>query len=222
MHIIGVGEPVRNASKASQASTAGHVPAPSSRYAIVVIGGSAGGLESVRTILHGLPADFTSPILVVLHLHPKYISHVAEILRRQTNLEVKDAEDQETIARGRVYMAPPNRHLLVKDGVLALSDTPAVNYSRPAIDQTFESVVKTYGSRVIGVVLSGFGRDGAEGLGAIKKAGGFAIVEDPLTAQFPAMPSAAVSASSVDRIVTLDDIAPLLLELSGVMQESVE
>jgi two-component system chemotaxis response regulator CheB len=194
---------------------------PCQRYAIVAIGGSAGGLESVRTILHGLPAEFTTPILVVLHLHPKFISHVAEILRRQTNLDVKDAEAEETITKGRVYMAPPNRHLLVHQGVIKLSETPAVNFTRPAVDRTFESVVKTYGSRVIGVVLSGTGRDGSEGLRAIKEAGGFAIVEDPLTARFSGMPTAAVSASSVDRIVPLDDIAPLLLELSGVMQESV-
>jgi two-component system, chemotaxis family, protein-glutamate methylesterase/glutaminase len=176
----------------------------------------------VRTILHGLPPDFTYPILVVLHLHPTSISHVAEILRRQTGLKVKDAEEQDTLAKGHVYLAPPNRHLLMDRGVLQLSDTPAVNFSRPAIDQTFESVVNTYGSRVIGVVLSGFGRDGSEGLRAIKEAGGFAIVEDPLTARFPAMPTAAVSASSVDRIMPLDEIAPLLLELSGVMQESVD
>ena len=83
-------------------------------------------------------------------------------------------------------MAPPNRHLLVDGGVVKLSDTPAVNYTRPAVDRTFESVVETYGSRVIGVVLSGSGRDGSEGLRAIKEAGGFTIVEDPLTARFPA------------------------------------
>ncbi len=146
---------------------------------------------------------------------------MAEILGRQTDLEVKDAEEHETIAKGCVYMAPPNRHLLINRGVLKLSDTPAVNYSRPAIDRTFESVVKTYGSRVIGIVLSGSGKDGSEGLRAIKEAGGFAIVEDPLTARFSAMPTAAVSASSVDRILPLNDIAPLLLELAGAMQESV-
>ncbi len=212
---------MRNASKVGGTNSTGDGPAVPSRYAIVVIGGSAGGLESVRTILHGLPAGFISPILVVLHVHPKYISHMAEILGRQTDLEVKDAEEHETIAKGCVYMAPPNRHLLINRGVLKLSDTPAVNYSRPAIDRTFESVVKTYGSRVIGIVLSGSGKDGSEGLRAIKEAGGFAIVEDPLTARFSAMPTAAVSASSVDRILPLNDIAPLLLELAGAMQESV-
>ena len=200
---------------------AGDIPAVPSRYAMIAIGGSAGGLEAVRTILQGLPADFTTPILIVVHLHPKFISHIAEILRRQTSLEVKDAEDQETIAQGRVYMAPRNRHLLVNRGLIKLSDTPAVNYSRPSVDRTFESVAKTYGSRAIGIVLSGTGRDGSEGLRAIKEAGGFAIVEDPLSARFSGMPTAAVSASSVDRIMPLNEIAPLLMELSGAMQGSV-
>ncbi len=211
---------MRSASKAAAVSGAGNGGDPLARYAIVAIGGSAGGLESVRVILHGLPADFASPILVVLHLHPKYTSHVAEILRRQTGLQVKDAEEEETIAGGTVYLAQPNRHLLVDRGVIQLSDTPAVNFSRPAVDRTFDSVVKTYGSRVIGVVLSGSGKDGSEGLRAIKEAGGFAIVEDPLTARFPGMPTAAVSASSVDRIVPLNDIAPLLVELSGSLRGS--
>ncbi len=212
---------MRNASKAPAANTARETPAVPSRYSVVTIGGSAGGLESIRTILHGLPSDFSCPILVVLHLHPKYTSHVAEILRRQTSLEVEDAQDEETIVRGHVYMAPPNRHLLVNRGVIKLSETPAVNFSRPAIDRTFESVSKTYGSGVIGVVLSGSGKDGSEGLRVIKEAGGFGIVEDPLTARFSAMPTAAISASMVDRILPLNDIAPLLLELSGALQESL-
>jgi two-component system chemotaxis response regulator CheB len=206
---------VRHLHKAAVVDGGGNGGDPLARYAIVAIGGSAGGLESVGTILRGLPADFASPILVVLHIHPKYISHAAEILRRRTDLQVKDAEEHESIASGRVYMAPPDRHLLVDDGFIQLANTPAVNYSRPAIDRTFDSVVQAYGSRVIGVILSGSGKDGSEGLRAIKAAGGFAIVEDPLTARFPAMPTAAVSASSVDRVLPLKEIAPLLLQLSG-------
>jgi len=185
------------------------------RYSIVAVGGSAGGLESVNTILTGLPANFASPILVVIHLHPNYISHAAEILRRQTKLKVKDAQERDPIHSGVVYLAPPDRHLLVSDGLVELTSTPAVNFSRPSIDTTFASVVKAYGSKVIGVVLSGSGRDGAQGLRAVKEAGGFAIVEDPLTARFSAMPRAAVSASAVDSVLPLREIAPLLLRLSG-------
>lgn len=190
------------------------------QYAIVAIGGSAGGLESVGTVLHGLPAEFASPILVVIHVHPKYISHAAEILRRQTNLQVKDAAEHETVTAGTVYIAPPDRHLLVRDGTIELANTPAVNFSRPSIDRTFNSVVKAYGPKVIGVVLSGSGRDGSEGLREIKDAGGYAIVEDPRTARFPGMPSAAVSASSVDQVLPLAKIAPLLVTLTSSMRGS--
>jgi two-component system chemotaxis response regulator CheB len=187
-------------------------------YSIVAIGGSAGGLTSVITILQGLPADFAWPILVVLHLHPLYISHAADILGRQTSLKVKDAQQHDMLQRGIVYLAPTDHHLLVSDGLVELSTTAAVNYSRPAIDRTFNSVVQAYGAKVIGVVLSGSGKDGSEGLRAIKQAGGFAIVEDPLTARFSAMPSAAVSASVVDCVLPLEQIAPLLVKLSGTLQ----
>jgi two-component system chemotaxis response regulator CheB len=197
-----------------------HDPDSLTRYAIVAIGGSAGGLESVCTILQELPANFASPILVVLHLHPKYTSHAAEILCRKTVLRVKDAQEHEVISPGFVYMAPPDRHLLVRDGVVSLSESPAVNFSRPAIDRTFGSVVQAYGSRVVGVVLSGSGKDGAEGLREIKQAGGFTIVEDPGSAKFSAMPTAAISASSVDCVVPLAGIAPLLLKLSGSVRGS--
>jgi len=206
--------------KAEASHAAGGLVDAQSRYDIVVMGGSAGGLESVRTILSSLPATFALPILVVLHLHPKFTSHVAEILRRQTPLQVKDAEEEETLASGWVYLAPTNLHLLVNRGLVKLSSTPQVNYSRPAIDRTFDSVVKTYGAKVIGVVLSGSGRDGSEGLRTIKEAGGFAVVEDPLGARFPAMPTAAMTAATVDRILPLGEIAPLLIELSGSLRGS--
>ena len=171
-------------------------------------------------MLHDLPADFPLPILVVIHLHPDYTSHAAEILRRHTQLQVKDGEEHDTLQPGVVYMAPRNRHLLVNSGRITLADTAAVHFIRPALDQTFNSVVEAYGAHVIGVVLSGFGKDGSEGLRAIKTAGGFTIVEDPLTARFPAMPSAAIAAATADRMVPLQEIAPLLVKLSGRARES--
>lgn len=209
---------VHNESGAAMLKGNGKVGGTRLRYCLVAIGGSAGGLESVATILSGLPADFAAPILVVIHLHPNYVSHAAEILRRRTKLKVKDAQEQDAIQSGVVYLAPPDHHLLVNEGLVELSSTPLVNYSRPAIDATFDSVVKAYGSKVVGVVLSGNGKDGAKGLQAIKQAGGFAIVEDPLTARFSAMPTAAASSSAVDSVVPLKDIAPLLLKLSGLMR----
>ncbi len=184
------------------------------RYSIVAIGASAGGLEAVSAILHDLRADFRSPILVVLHLHPDYTSHVADILRRCTKLRVQDAQEHDALQRGVAYLATPDRHLLISAGQIVLSHSPAVNFSRPSIDMTFDSVVKAYGSKVIGVILSGSGKDGSEGLRAIKLAGGFTIVEDPQTARFPAMPTAAVSASNVDCVLPLKDIGALLVKLS--------
>lgn len=205
-----------NAALVAGAGKGRGVPA---HYSMVAIGGSAGGLESVSTILNGLPANFVSPILVVIHLHPDYNSHVAEILRRKTKLKVKDAQEREVIKTGVVYLAPRNHHLLIRDGLVELTSTAAVNYSRPSIDTMFASVVKAYGAGVIGVILSGTGKDGAEGLRAIKEAGGFAIVEDPLTAKFSAMPAAAVLASAAARVVSLKEIAPLLLKVSGTVEE---
>ena len=199
----------------------GDVVASPARYSIVVLGGSAGGLGSVGTILEGLPLEFPAPILVVIHLHPSYTSHATAILCRRTHLKVKDAQEHETIRGGFVYLAPPDRHLLIENGIVTLSDTPAVNYTRPAIDRTFDSVVQAYGAKVIGVVLSGTGKDGSEGLRSIKQAGGFAIVEDPTTATYAAMPQAAVSASSVDGVLPLKDIAPLLVKLSRLCQDSL-
>lgn len=184
-------------------------------YAIIAMGGSAGGLQAVSSILKALPTDFAAPILVVIHLPRTYISHAAEILRRETGLNVKDAEQDEIIAGGIVYIAQPNRHLLVVAGNIKLSDTPAVNFSRPAIDRTFDSLASAYGPKVIGIVLSGSGKDGSEGLRAIKQAGGYAIVQDPITARFAAMPSNAVSAAHADSVLPLKEIAPLLLKLSG-------
>jgi two-component system chemotaxis response regulator CheB len=114
-----------------------------------------------------------------------------------------------------VYIAARDRHLLIERGAITLVNTPAVNFSRPAVDRTFESVVQAYKSRVVGVILSGSGKDGSRGLHEIKEAGGFAIVEDPQTARFCGMPAAAVSAAIVDQVLSLRDIAPSLVTLSG-------
>jgi two-component system chemotaxis response regulator CheB len=132
---------VDNEPSATLVSDGGKSTGTLARYSIVAIGGSAGGLESVSTILRGLPADFASPILVVLHLHPNHTSHAAEILRRQTRLKIKDAQQRDPILTGVVYLAPPDHHLLVSAGRVELTTTPAVNYSRPAIDTMFDSVV---------------------------------------------------------------------------------
>jgi two-component system chemotaxis response regulator CheB len=212
---------LRNDTNLAAVASVGKAGRTLARYSIVAIGASAGGLEAVSTVLRDLEADFASPIIVVLHLHPDYTSHMADILSRYTKLQVKNAEERDAIQPGVVYVATPDRHLLISAGQVVLSNTAAVNFSRPSIDTTFESIVKAYGSKVIGVVLSGSGKDGSEGLRAIKAAGGYTIVEDPLTARFSAMPRAAVSASSVDYVLPLNAIASLLVKLAAELQGTV-
>lgn len=190
------------------------------RYSIIAIGASAGGLEAITTILRALPGSFRCPIVVVIHQHPSFVSHAAEILGRCTSLKVKEAVRSERIREGCVYLAPPNLHLLITNGAVELADTPVVHFTRPSVDTMFASVAASYGARCIGVVLSGSGRDGADGLAAIKAAGGFTIVEDPHSARFNSMPSAAMAQACVDRAVPAKEIADLLNKLTVLEAES--
>ncbi len=190
------------------------------KYSIVAIGASAGGLEAITTILRGLHGSFRCPIVVVIHQHPAFVSHAAEILGRCTNLHVKEAVRSERIRPGVVYLAPPNLHLLITNGAVELADTPVVHFTRPSVDTMFASVAASYGARCIGVILSGSGRDGADGLAAIKAAGGFTIVEDPQSARFNSMPSAALALGGVDRAVPAKEIADLLSRLTMMEAEA--
>jgi two-component system chemotaxis response regulator CheB len=190
------------------------------KYSIIAMGASAGGLEAITTILQGLPADFRCPIVIVIHQHPSFVSHAAEILGRCTALHVKEATQSEHIQPGVVYLAPPNLHLLVAGGAVQLTRTAVVHFTRPSVDTMFASVAAGYGPRCIGVILSGSGRDGADGLSAIKSAGGFTIVQDALSARFKSMPAAAMAQASADRSVPSKDIAALLAHLATLPAES--
>jgi two-component system chemotaxis response regulator CheB len=182
---------------------------------IVAIGASAGGVQAVGQLLSQLPPDFTCPVLVVLHLAPQFESHAAEVLSRSTSLVVRQARNYEVLRRGVVYIAPPDFHMTVEQGEVRLRHTAAINYLRPSVDSMFQSIATNYGKHAIAVVLTGSGNDGAQGLRAIKAAGGFTIVQDPHSAQFPSMPDAAVATSCADRILPLGDIGPLLTQLSA-------
>ena len=185
------------------------------QFSVVAIGASAGGLQAITAFLRGLPPGFSCPILIVIHQHPAFVSHAAEILGRCTQLRVKEAARGERIAGGVVYIAPPDLHLLVSSsGAVELARTPVVHFSRPSVDTMFASVAAAYGPHCIGVVLSGSGRDGADGLAAIKTAGGFGIVEDPRSARFNSMPAAAMAHSSVDRVIPIEQIAGLITQLT--------
>ncbi|MBW4470614.1 MAG: chemotaxis protein CheB [Stenomitos rutilans HA7619-LM2] len=177
---------------------------------IVVIGASAGGLAAFETLVAQLPSDFPAAIFIVWHIAPDYPSLLPKILARFTPLAVAHAIDQEPIQPGRIYVAPPDRHLLVEPGRVRLSRGPKENRFRPAVDVLFRSAAWSYGARVIGVVLSGTLDDGAAGMYAIKERGGIAIVQDPLDALHSSMPKAAMQAVDADYCVSMSEMGALL------------
>jgi two-component system, chemotaxis family, protein-glutamate methylesterase/glutaminase len=181
---------------------------------VVAIGGSAGGLPALRSVLETLPADFPASVLVVLHLTPRRPSGLAELLNTAGRLPAAFAEDGEALRPGRVFVAPPDRHLLVEGNRLFLRRGPVENNTRPAIDPLFRSAGVHHGSRAIGVVLTGMLSDGASGLQALKRCGGTAIVQDPEEAEFPDMPRNALRAGLVHHVVGLAQLGPLLDRLA--------
>jgi two-component system, chemotaxis family, protein-glutamate methylesterase/glutaminase len=189
-------------------------PAASVAFEIVALAASAGGLAALSQVLSGLPEEFAPAVVVVQHLDPRHRSLMADILNRRTPLPTKEAEEGERVRGGTVFIAPPNRHLLVnQDATLSLSQSELVHFVRPSADLLFESVAASYGERVIAVVLSGSGTDGAMGLQAVKKMGGTVIVQDEQTAEFSGMPQAAINTGNVDFVLPLEEIAPALLQL---------
>jgi len=181
---------------------------------IIVIGGSAGAVEALRAVVQKLPADLGAAVLVVVHLPPSSPGRLPEILQRCTALRVGWATDSELITPGRIYIAPPDRHLLIEDGAVRLTRAPRENHCRPAIDPLFRSAALTYGSRVIAVVLSGRLDDGTAGLWAVKERGGIAVVQDPEEASQPDMPRNALEYTDADHVVPAAELGPLLARLA--------
>jgi len=178
---------------------------------VVAIGASAGGFSAVREILEALPDDFPAPILVVQHLDPRQPSLMAELLDRRSALDVREAQEHETLVAGTVLIAPPDHHLIASaDGTVSIAQTARVHYVRPAADVLFLSVAGSYRDRAVAVVLSGTGEDGSQGVQAIKEKGGTVIVQDEASSQFTGMPHAAIRTGCVDHVVPLSDIAGLL------------
>src|ERR1041385_211439 len=182
----------------------------------VALESSAGGLNALSQVLGALPANFASSIVVVQHLAPGHKSWIAKLLGRSTRLRVKQAEHGEILLPGVVYTAPPDEHLLVGPGKIQLAHSQLVHFSRPSIDLLFESVAGTYGSRSIGVVLSGSGKDGAAGVRTIKEAGGITIAQTPETAEFRHMPESAIETGCIDFILSLAEIAEKLTALCSL------
>jgi len=180
----------------------------------VAISTSAGGIRALQSVLTSLPASLGAGVLVVQHLLPDRDSHLVEILRWHTRLEVLQARSAQRVDQGVVYVAPPDAHLIVGiDRRVVLSHLPPVHHCRPSGDRLFESLPAAFGRGTVAVVLTGFGRDGAAGAQCVRRAGGTVIVQDPETAQFGDMPRAALREGAVDHILPLDAIGPMVLEL---------
>jgi two-component system chemotaxis response regulator CheB len=186
------------------------------RVAAVVIGTSAGGIDALGQLLPALPATLCVPIFIVLHLPRQRPSLLVEIFQPRCAVRVREAEDKDRVESGVVYFAPPDYHLLIDEGPqLALSTDAPVGFSRPSVDVLFESAVEVYGSRLLGVLLTGASADGAAGLAAVSAAGGLTIVQAPEDAQVPTMVRAALARMVPDWQLPLPDIAELLKTLRG-------
>lgn len=177
---------------------------------IIVIGGSAGALEPLKTLVGRLPAGFPGSIFVVVHLASDAPSVLAQLLDRAGPLPARVPGETERIEPGVIYVAPSDRHLLIEDGHVRLGSGPRENRHRPAIDPLFRSAARAYGSRVVGVVLSGLLDDGASGSMAVKMRGGLTVVQDPAQAAHAQMPEAAIRYADPDHVLAVADIASLL------------
>src|SRR5215469_1801994 len=180
-------------------------------FGIVAIAASAGGISALGRVLGGLPTAFPVPVVVVQHLDPRHKTIIADVLGRRAQMPVVLAQEGDHAEAGTIYIAPPNRHLLVEaKGVLVLSSSELVHFLRPSADLLFESVAGAYGPRAIACVLTGTGSDGAMGASAVKSRGGTVIAEDPALAEFKGMPEAVIAAGAVDFILPLDEIATVI------------
>jgi two-component system chemotaxis response regulator CheB len=181
---------------------------------IITVGASAGGVEALGTLVEGLPADLPASVFVTLHVPSHGFSALPQILSRRGPLPAQHARDGEVIVPGRIYVAPPDHHMLIHPGAIRLSKGPRENGVRPAVDPLFRTAARWYGLRVVGVVLSGMLDDGTAGLLAIKERGGLAVVQHPDDAMFPGMPRAALDVVAIDHVLPASGIPALLDRLA--------
>ena len=185
---------------------------PLHNHHIITIGTSAGGVRALKTLISQLPQDFTAAICIVQHLSGEAASNLPAVLAKVSELPIAFAKDHEKIELGRIYLAPPDFHLIVKPDRVRIIRGPRENRMRPAIDPLFRSAAVVYRSYATGVILTGMLDDGTAGLQAIKACGGMTIVQEPADAAYSSMPKSAIANTEVDRIVPLTDIAKILIE----------
>lgn len=178
---------------------------------IVVIGASAGGLKALEQLLPALPETTCPPVVIVQHRGKDSGAGLCKYLQQRSRLPVREPEDKQVIESGKVYLAPPDYHLLIERGNFALSISAPVCSARPSIDVLFETAADSYGARAVGMILTGSSRDGAAGLASIKRSRGFVVVQEPATAEVRFMPEAALAlVPDADRILTLPQISEFL------------
>lgn len=181
---------------------------------VIVIGASAGGVDALQRLCAGLPADLNAAVFVVQHLSPAARSVLPQILDKAGPLPAHSPADGEKIVGGRIYVAAPDHHMLLRPGQVLMRRGPFENRTRPAVNALFRSAAISYRARVIGVVLTGLLDDGTEGLVAIKAAGGLSICQDPADAEWPSMPLNALARNHVDHVLPVAQIGRLLGRLA--------
>jgi two-component system, chemotaxis family, protein-glutamate methylesterase/glutaminase len=187
------------------------MPPDAHGHDLITIGGSSGSFDAIRAVLRSLPYDLPAAVLIATHLGPSV--SLNNILRGHSSLPLKTAVSGEKLQRGHVYLAVADAHLLVHDHHVLVRRGPRENLARPAIDPLFRSAACAFGSRVIGVLLSGGLNDGTAGLAAIKTCGGVTVVQDPADAAVPSMPQSAMSTVAIDYAVRASELASLLVRL---------
>jgi two-component system chemotaxis response regulator CheB len=180
---------------------------------IIVIGGSSGATAPLKTILGGLPPDLPAAVFIVLHIPARSTGILSTVAAAAARLPVQQVVDGMPIQPGQIYIAAPDHHLIITQGLIKLGRGPRENMVRPAIDPLFRSAAVAYGSRVIGVVLSGFLNDGASGLNAIKRCGGITVVQDPADAIADEMPRSAMQATTIDLCASSARLGDVLSDL---------
>src|SRR3954447_7077747 len=179
-------------------------------HAIIVVGASLGGVEALQELTAALPKDLPAAVFVVLHVGAQAPSLLPHILSRCGQLKAVHPEDGEEIRAGRIYVAPPDNHLIVEYGYVRVVKGPKENRHRPAVDVLFRSAARAYGNQVVGVVLTGSLDDGTAGMLAIRLRGGICIVQDPESAFCPDMPKSVLRQLEPDYTLRLNEIAPTL------------
>ena len=187
------------------------------KYEAIVIGASTGGFRGLCQILPLLPVEFALPIIIAQHRMKDSETLLEHLLDFRCMIHIKQAEEKELIQPGKVYFAPPDYHILIEsDQTLSLSIEPPVCHARPSINVLFETAADVYGEKLAGIILSGNNNDGQQGARYLKRLGGLLVVQDPLSAEAPALPKTVIAAMNVDHILPLHQIGSLLLNLPAL------